>query len=160
MHAIPNGFLNCKGRVKTECDRNSEVSRMHTKSMTFHKIFTYTKVSLKIRFQNKIIILIRNLGCYMLLKCYDATIFENIKRILVKGKSRPSLRCLVAVSNGGIPIPPGSRTVSDLSYCLNWLTADSLDWLKKLNSMVGVRERTISTERPPLVGEVIANLCG
>jgi hypothetical protein len=30
----------------------------------------------------------------------------------------------------------------------------------KLNSMVLVRERTIPTERPPLVGEVIANLCG
>jgi hypothetical protein len=30
----------------------------------------------------------------------------------------------------------------------------------KLNSMVWVRERTIPTERPPLVGEVIANLCG
>jgi hypothetical protein len=27
---------------------------------------------------------------------------------------------------------------------------------KKLNSMVRVRERTIPTERPPLVGEVIA----
>jgi hypothetical protein len=26
--------------------------------------------------------------------------------------------------------------------------------------MVGVRERTIPTERPPLVGEEIANLCG
>jgi hypothetical protein len=31
---------------------------------------------------------------------------------------------------------------------------------KKLNSMVCVRERTVPTERPPLVGEVIANLCG
>jgi hypothetical protein len=30
----------------------------------------------------------------------------------------------------------------------------------KLNSMVWVHERTIPTERPPLVGEVIANLCG
>jgi hypothetical protein len=30
----------------------------------------------------------------------------------------------------------------------------------KTNSMVGVRERTIPTERPPLVGEVIANICG
>jgi hypothetical protein len=29
----------------------------------------------------------------------------------------------------------------------------------KLNSMVRVRQRTIPTERPPLVGEVIANLC-
>jgi hypothetical protein len=31
---------------------------------------------------------------------------------------------------------------------------------KKLNSMAWVRERTIPTKRPPLVGEVIANLCG
>jgi hypothetical protein len=30
----------------------------------------------------------------------------------------------------------------------------------KLISMVWVRERTIPTERPPLVGEVIANFCG
>jgi hypothetical protein len=30
----------------------------------------------------------------------------------------------------------------------------------KKNSMVRVRERTIPTERPPLVGEVIANFCG
>jgi hypothetical protein len=31
---------------------------------------------------------------------------------------------------------------------------------KKLNSMVWVRERNIPTERLPLVGEVIANVCG
>jgi hypothetical protein len=31
---------------------------------------------------------------------------------------------------------------------------------KQTNSMVRVRERTIPTERPPLVGEVIANFCG
>jgi hypothetical protein len=31
---------------------------------------------------------------------------------------------------------------------------------KKKNSMVGVRERTIPTERRPLVDEVIANFCG
>jgi hypothetical protein len=31
---------------------------------------------------------------------------------------------------------------------------------KKKSSMVRVRERTIPTERPPLVGEVIANFCG
>jgi hypothetical protein len=30
----------------------------------------------------------------------------------------------------------------------------------KLNSMVWVREWTIPTDRPPLVGEAIANLCG
>jgi hypothetical protein len=32
--------------------------------------------------------------------------------------------------------------------------------LTKLNPIVLVRERTIPTERPPLVGEVIANFCG
>jgi hypothetical protein len=31
---------------------------------------------------------------------------------------------------------------------------------KQTNSMAWVRERTIPTERPPLVGEVIANFCG
>jgi hypothetical protein len=31
---------------------------------------------------------------------------------------------------------------------------------KKKNSMVWVRERTVPTERQPLVGEVIANFCG
>jgi hypothetical protein len=31
---------------------------------------------------------------------------------------------------------------------------------KKKKTIVLVRERTIPTERPPLVGEVIANLCG
>jgi hypothetical protein len=30
----------------------------------------------------------------------------------------------------------------------------------KLNSMVLVRERTIPTEQPPLIGEVIANFLG
>jgi hypothetical protein len=32
--------------------------------------------------------------------------------------------------------------------------------IKKKNFMVWVRERTIPTDRPPLVGEVIANFCG
>jgi hypothetical protein len=32
--------------------------------------------------------------------------------------------------------------------------------LKKLNTVAVVRKRTISTVRPPLVGEVSANLCG
>jgi hypothetical protein len=32
--------------------------------------------------------------------------------------------------------------------------------LKKLNSVARVRELTIPTERPPLVGEVSANFCG
>jgi hypothetical protein len=37
---------------------------------------------------------------------------------------------------------------------------DYLNKQQQTNSMVWVRERTISTERPPLVGEVIANFCG
>jgi hypothetical protein len=32
--------------------------------------------------------------------------------------------------------------------------------VKKENSVALVRERTISTERPPLVGEVSAKFCG
>jgi hypothetical protein len=36
----------------------------------------------------------------------------------------------------------------------------SLQPPKKKNSMVWVQERTIPTERPPLVGEVIANFGG
>jgi hypothetical protein len=31
---------------------------------------------------------------------------------------------------------------------------------KKLNSVAWVRERTLPTERPPLVGKVSANFCG
>jgi hypothetical protein len=31
---------------------------------------------------------------------------------------------------------------------------------KQTNSVASVRERTILAERPPLVGEVIANFCG
>jgi hypothetical protein len=45
---------------------------------------------------------------------------------------------------------------------LSWLIAPEdfrRERLKK-NSMVSVRERTIPTERPPLVDEVIPNFCG
>jgi hypothetical protein len=43
-----------------------------------------------------------------------------------------------------------------VEYCLQF----TLDVRLKLNSMVWVRGRTIPTERPPLVGEVIDNFCG
>jgi hypothetical protein len=44
--------------------------------------------------------------------------------------------------------------------CTHWIGGWTwLDAVKK-NSMIWVRERTIPTERPPLVGEVIANFCG
>jgi hypothetical protein len=46
-----------------------------------------------------------------------------------------------------------------LDSLLPWLPELSSHCYKK-NSMVWVRERTIPTERPPPVGEVIANFCG
>jgi hypothetical protein len=56
--------------------------------------------------------------------------------------------------NGG-----ASSTVSDVDHYV--ITVNLLySKLKKLNSVAVVRKRTISTERPPLVGEVSANLCG
>jgi hypothetical protein len=53
--------------------------------------------------------------------------------------------------------------IIDLSYIMyndlwKWNKWNEID-LKK-NSMIWVRKRTIPTERPPLVGEVITNLCG
>jgi hypothetical protein len=47
------------------------------------------------------------------------------------------------------------RLISLLLY-----TTVKLDTKKKLNSVAVVRKRTIPTERPQLVGEVRANLCG
>jgi hypothetical protein len=48
-------------------------------------------------------------------------------------------------------------TVNDL--VANGLT-EHLQIPNKTNSVVWVRERTIPTERPPLVGEVSSNVCG
>jgi hypothetical protein len=47
-----------------------------------------------------------------------------------------------------------------LRQCYISKTRSPLVACTKLNSMVWVRERTIPTERPLLVGKVIANLCG
>jgi hypothetical protein len=53
------------------------------------------------------------------------------------------------------------RTFYRLAGILQFQVAISLPLiLSKKNSLVRVRERTIPTERPPLVGEVIANFCG
>jgi hypothetical protein len=41
-----------------------------------------------------------------------------------------------------------------------WVITQTHIKITKLNSMVWVRERTIPTERPPFVGEVIANFWG
>jgi hypothetical protein len=57
--------------------------------------------------------------------------------------------------HGRVPVPHVT-TVQ-----LTRRTTRALDTkLKKLNSVVVVLKRTIPTERPPLVGEVSANLCG
>jgi hypothetical protein len=54
-------------------------------------------------------------------------------------------------------VTTGANTYTGQLIILNW----SLSFIKnKTNSMVWVSERTIPTERPPLVGEVIANFCG
>jgi hypothetical protein len=41
-----------------------------------------------------------------------------------------------------------------------WLLWQVPEAIKKLNSVAWVRERTMPTERPPLVGELSANFCG
>jgi hypothetical protein len=52
-------------------------------------------------------------------------------------------------------------TTGFLFFTLSLLGShDHSHWKKKLNSLALVRERTIPTERPPLVGEVSANFCG
>jgi hypothetical protein len=53
--------------------------------------------------------------------------------------------------------PP--RPVTGIAL-LFWDRIEYMNRPKQTNSMVWVRERTIPTERPPLVGEAIANFCG
>jgi hypothetical protein len=46
-----------------------------------------------------------------------------------------------------------------MTWKQEWFTDQNDKLLKKLNSLALVRERTIPTERPPLVSEVNANSC-
>jgi hypothetical protein len=55
--------------------------------------------------------------------------------------------------------PEIKRPERDISYLVRRKPKHNKLKLK-LNSMVWVRERTMQTERPPIVGEVIANFCG
>jgi hypothetical protein len=50
--------------------------------------------------------------------------------------------------------------VSNSNCITSWSLQNGENQKKKLNSMICVRVRTIPTERPQLVGEVIANFCG
>jgi hypothetical protein len=59
----------------------------------------------------------------------------------------------------------GTRTTNTqsptgTSPCMDYATAALLPGGIPANSVALVRERTIPTERPPLVGEVSANFCG
>jgi hypothetical protein len=71
-------------------------------------------------------------------------------------------RCLRSLEHEVVGSNP-TRDVDacELIACIGWSPVRAvLSTVHKLNSMVWVRERTIPTERPPLVGEVIANFCG
>jgi hypothetical protein len=51
-------------------------------------------------------------------------------------------------------------TCCHVSYAENTEDSGSRTNGLKLNSVAWVRERTVSTERPPLIGEVSVNFCG
>jgi hypothetical protein len=54
-------------------------------------------------------------------------------------------------AGGNVYLPPTNSVQTESQPPIRW---------EKINSVVWVRERTIPTERPPLVGEATANLCG
>jgi hypothetical protein len=56
----------------------------------------------------------------------------------------------VSMGGGAVTHPLPDDVNLEVEECSN----------KQINSMVRVRERTMPTERPPLVGEVVANFCG
>jgi hypothetical protein len=79
----------------------------------------------------------------------------------------PTNPCIIICSFLSAVIPTRARRVVQLRCLLNpyrrILPATSLKrfhFLKFNNSVALVRERTISTERTPLVAEVNANVCG
>jgi hypothetical protein len=51
----------------------------------------------------------------------------------------------------------GTMTVSEIRESIRLITQKSITYGLKLNPVALVHERTIPTERPPLVGEVSAN---
>jgi hypothetical protein len=58
-------------------------------------------------------------------------------------------------------LPRGLYELSQAAHIQReWVRVLIVHLCTKTNSMVWVRERTIPTERPPLVGEAIANFCG
>jgi hypothetical protein len=64
--------------------------------------------------------------------------------------------------SGVLPISAGSCGIFELSSNFGWnLDQETKEQTRqKTNSVALVRERTVPTERPPLVGEVSAKFCG
>jgi hypothetical protein len=75
-------------------------------------------------------------------------------------------RSVVLIWRSAVSLGVRSRSKFQACWLLCQLNTCKLEtgycfgYIKKKNSMVWVRERTIPIERPPLVGEVIANFCG
>jgi hypothetical protein len=102
---------------------------------------------------NKPVSIIGNCVSYTVLTCSDICDFIlDIKIFILYIQWFPTVYVGVCKSIGSSEVQL-MKTVLELNLCFH---------IKKTkpNSMVRVRERTIPTERPPLVGEVIANLCG
>jgi hypothetical protein len=59
-----------------------------------------------------------------------------------------------------LPQCPTHATTTTSTFCFHFACPNALHIQTKLNSVALVRERTIPTERPPLVCEVSANFCG
>jgi hypothetical protein len=74
-------------------------------------------------------------------------LFEGTIPASAWGKTKKTFRII------GVPRKPEPCTSNTRQRVL-------LDTKLKLNSVALVREQTIPTERPPLVGEVSANVCG
>jgi hypothetical protein len=109
--------------------------------------------------------------------CVDINGLHEVK---IAVWSRPSKTVLSPVSESGLyttpltsktqtrpqPLPNsvGPRSPPHTGPYSSLISASQIDWwwgilVAKLNSVASVRERTIPTERPPLVSEVNANFC-
>jgi hypothetical protein len=82
---------------------------------------------------------------------------SHIQKLLIAVFSEGS-SCILPLLSKWAQSPLG-LSMWEITYMM-YVCTKQLQYKTKLNSMVWVRERTIPTERPPLVGEVIANFCG
>jgi hypothetical protein len=85
----------------------------------------------------------------------DFSLFTQLKRFLKKNKDSPTPR--KSMQERRKQWQGNWKVVSENAFQSFTKTKTKQ---KQTNSMVWVRERTITTELPPLVGEVISNFCG